>query len=140
MGAVVLDGLLAETRPTLDVPAGASTAEALVAHLQALMDLLSDERLGGLVSELTARAQGDPAVAAAMRDQWFAQRRGAAADLIHQGIRAGDLRPDLNVQLALDQLFAPTYHRALYGYDPIDESTAVEQVGAFLRGAARRDR
>lgn len=133
---LLLEVLRESTVSTLAVPDDATTEEALAIQLQALQALLADPQLGGLLIALTVEAQNNAETAAALRRIWLAPRRQSAADLLRRGIERGELRSDLDIDIAVDQLFAPPYHRAIYRYTGTDDNDAARLVGVFLRGAA----
>ncbi|GAB2663189.1 TetR/AcrR family transcriptional regulator [Gordonia jinhuaensis] len=133
---LILDSLATTTHQTRQITPGLSTHDALVEHLQRLIDLLSDPATGGHVVALTAEALRSPSAAAALAEKWIGPRRETGAQIMRDGIARGDLRSDLDIDLALDELFAPSYYRATYRYAAVDDHSATEQVDAFLRGAA----
>jgi hypothetical protein len=67
---------------------------------------------------MVAEAQGDPDLAAEFRERFFAHRRARGAAAISEGIRSGELRPDLDVEDALDILYGPLWLRLLVGHRP----------------------
>ena len=133
-GAVALDGFLHQVEDTIQVPEGASTHDALVHQLRALVGLLRDTPSGPLLRALTAQAESDPEVAAALRDQWLAPRRAATVAILERALAAGELRADADISVALDQLFAPLYHRLHYGHEPLTHDLPDLLVTQLMRG------
>lgn len=134
-GALLLEAFTRVTSDTLEVPDSASTEEALTAQLEALARLFSDARSRGLIIALTVEAQHDAATATALRDSWLGVRRASANSILRRGIERGELRADLDREAAIDQLFAPLYHRAIYGHQPIHADRMRANVRLFLEGA-----
>ncbi|MCI1746882.1 MAG: TetR/AcrR family transcriptional regulator [Acidipropionibacterium sp.] len=133
---LLLEALRESTVSTLAVPDDATTEQALALQLSALQALLADPQLGGLLIALTVEAQDNAETAADLRRIWLSPRRQSAADLLRRGIERGELRGDLDIEIAVDQLFAPLYHRAIYRYAEADDNDAARLVHAFLHGAA----
>lgn len=133
-GAVALDGFLHQVEDSIRTPDGASTQEALVLQVRALARLVRDTPSGPLLHALTAQAESDPDVAQALRVQWLAPRRAAAVEILDRAVASGELRPDVDVAAAVDQLFAPVYHRLLYGHEPLAEDLPDVLVTQLLRG------
>ena len=133
-GAVALDGFLHQVEDTIQVPEGASTHDALVHQLRALVGLLRDTPSGSLLRALTAQAESDPEVAAALRDQWLAPRHAATVAILERALAAGELRADADISVALDQLFAPLYHRLHYGHEPLTDDLPDLLVTQLMRG------
>ena len=57
-----------------------------------------------------------------------------AADLLLQGIAAGEFRADLDVEVTLDLLFAPVYYRLLLGHETLSPAFAVTSVRHLIAG------
>jgi hypothetical protein len=89
---------------------------------------------------LVAAMNRDPALARATREGFLASRRAALREVVARGIDRGDLRPDLDVELALDALGGPLFYRLLVTGGPIDMNLARGVVDLLLRGFARDKR
>ena len=112
--AVVMDALIELTDPEPeDMPQ--STREAIRLQMCRVARMFAS-RQGQLIKELVADAQGDPAVADDFRKRFFAHRRARGAATIVQGIESGGLRPDLNIDDALDVLYGPLWLALLIGH------------------------
>jgi hypothetical protein len=57
-------------------------------------------------------------------------------EVLRRGIERGDLRSDLDLELALDVLGGPLFYRLLITAGPIDEQLAQNVVELMLRGFA----
>lgn len=75
---------------------------------------------GRVVAELLAAGTGQEHGAALLRDRFFAKRRTATAALIERGKADGQLRSDLDTELAIDLLFGPIVFRLFNGIAPLD--------------------
>lgn len=62
------------------------------------------------------------------------------AGALRRGIERGDLRPGLDIELALDLLAAPLYYRALFGHARITSQTPADIVDVVLAGPAADER
>ena len=56
--------------------------------------------------------------------------------MLERGVERGDLRPDLDLELALDVLGGPLFYRLLITGGPIDEQLAEGVRELILRGFA----
>ena len=56
-------------------------------------------------------------------------------DMLRAAVARGELRPDLDVDVAIDLLVAPIFYRRLVSFDVLDESFVARIVHEFLRGA-----
>jgi AcrR family transcriptional regulator len=123
--SVIMDALIELTDP---VPAELphSTYAAVRLQMRRVAAMFAS-RNGELIRELVADAQGDPALAADFRDRFFAHRRARGAATLKNGIATGELRPDLDVENALDVLYGPLWLRLLVGHGPVSQ-VAADQV------------
>jgi hypothetical protein len=81
-------------------------------------------RNGELIREVVADAQGDPALAKDFRERFFAHRRARGAATLEKGIATGELRPGLDVDDALDVLYAPLWLGLLVRHRPMGQAGA----------------
>jgi hypothetical protein len=56
--------------------------------------------------------------------------------VLRRGVERGDLRPDLDVELALDVIGGPLFYRLLITGGPLDEQLAEGVADLILRGFA----
>jgi AcrR family transcriptional regulator len=133
---ILLESFFEHTRSTTDKVATDTAARALERQLQNTVALVVDGRLGALLRELIALGQSDQQVREALNTRWLAPRRAVATSIIEDGIAAGEFASDLDIDLAVDQLFAPIYYRLLLGHAPLDASIAAIAVTQLLTGIA----
>ncbi len=127
--AVVMDALAELTDPEpADIPD--STYEALRLQMHRVAKMFRS-RQGQLIREVVADAQADPVLASDFRQRFFAHRRARAAATLIRGVERGDLRPDLDIENAIDVLSAPLWLRFLAGHAPLTPA-AVDELLAFV--------
>ena len=111
-----MDALVELTDPEpVDPPD--STRQAIRLQMRRVARMFGS-RQGQLIREVVADAQGDPDLAEDFRRRFFAHRRERGAATIAKGISSGDLRPDLDIDDALDVLYGPLWLRLLVGHRP----------------------
>ncbi|HEX3650023.1 MAG TPA: TetR/AcrR family transcriptional regulator [Pseudonocardiaceae bacterium] len=133
-GAVALDGFLAQAQDTIAIPEGLSTREALHFQVLALIRLFRDTPSGPLMRALVSQAECDPEIARAVRERWLAPRRAVAMEIVRAGVASGEFRPDIDPASVSDQLFAPIYHRLIFGHEPLDDELADRLVDQAVAG------
>lgn len=131
---VMLESFFRRTKDTIAVAEGAPLAENLTSQLLALVRLFRDTMSGTLMAELIAAAQADSDVRDALDERWLSPRRQVAARLLREAVEHGELDPRIDVGAAVDQLFAPVYHRLLLGHEPLHEALAATLVKQLLAG------
>jgi len=132
--AVLLEGLFDLTRATIEIPPGATTEEALRAHIGATLAEFRDGAAGPLLRTLAGEAVSDQAVADALRDQWIGPRRAVSLRILAGAVARGELRADTDLEAASDQLFGPIYHRLLFGHAPLEDDLPAVLVEQLMRG------
>jgi AcrR family transcriptional regulator len=133
-GAVMLDGLFEATRQTLDVPADADVRTALHLQISGMVDMFTATTVGPLVRALAGQAESDPELALALRERWILPRRVIGRRTLEAAIERGELRADADLDVAIDQLFAPVYHRLVFGHEPLHADLAKRIVDQLLVG------
>jgi AcrR family transcriptional regulator len=116
--AVVMDAFLAAIGPQLRFPPDVPARESVRAQMRTLVDVFN-QGAGRTIAALLGEAQADPDLAEAFRARWIANRRVIARDILTQGISTGELRPDADLEVALDSLYGALYFRLLVGHLPL---------------------
>ncbi len=93
---------------------------------------------GKTFSRFIAGAQNDPDVAEAFREAWIRPRRVEAKKVFARYVENGVARPDLDLDLAVEIMFAPLYYRLLTGYGQITDAYIEELIDAALQGLLKR--
>ncbi|MEQ9569795.1 MAG: TetR/AcrR family transcriptional regulator [Longimicrobiales bacterium] len=89
---------------------------------------------GRLISGLVSAMAQHEGVAVAVREAFLAPRRAALREVLERGVDRGELRPDIDRELALDFLGGPLFYRLLITGGPLDEALAEGTVDVMLRG------
>ena len=118
------------------VPDTGSTGADLLALMHEAVELYSGSLPGQLMPSLVGAMAQRPELARVVRDGFLANRRAALGEVLRRGIARGDLRPDLDLELALDVLGGPLFYRLLVTGGPIDEQLAAGVAELILRGFA----
>lgn len=88
-------------------------------HLARLAYFLTSTDSGAVFRALAGQAQHDPDVAARLRaDHLSAQRERDRTPLL-RAVARGELAPDTDIDLAVDQLVGPIYYRVLVTGQPV---------------------
>lgn len=88
---------------------------------------------GRVVAQLLAAGTGQDNGAALLNEKFFATRRTETATLIDRGRAVGQVRADLDTELAIDLLFGPIVFRLLNGLGPLDSAGAAALAQLALR-------
>jgi AcrR family transcriptional regulator len=96
-----------------------SPLRALREQLLAVSDTLGS-RQGRSVTTMIASADPDTEIAKAFRHHFVLERRNEGRALLLRAIEAGEVRPQIDVDTALDQLYGALFFRVLMGHAPAD--------------------
>jgi AcrR family transcriptional regulator len=119
----------------------AADTGALRADLEAAVETLVNAfagPLGRALAGLVADMAQDPELAQTIREEVLAARRKSMREAFTRARGRREIRPDLDVDLALDILTSPFYFRTLFGLAPITRKMARDLVDYVLRIAAPR--
>lgn len=134
---VLLDALLERTSWSLDHGEG-TALQRLEGQLLDLVSIMTDGRTEGTIRTLAAGAAADPDARQRFFSRWLAPRRAVAAQIIRDGIAAGELRDDVDSEAAIDALFGPLYERAFFTGQPLDRDVVQSIVRLVGDGLRRR--
>jgi len=130
--AAAISALVSE----IAVPDTGSTHDDLLALMADAVAVYNDPVRAGVMPSLVAAMRHQPELASAVRDGFLTRRREALRAVLDRGIARGDLRADLDVELALDVLGGPLFYRLLITGGPIDDALAAGVAELILRGFA----
>jgi len=131
-GALAMEGFLEATAADLALPA----SESVIADLQASLRLfarLVRGKAGRIIRCIIAEGQGDPETIDAFLTGFVIPRRAELRAVVERGIERGELRADLDVEMALYSLFAPLYQRMLLN-EGVDDDWVDRLSGFVLAG------
>jgi len=122
------------------VPDTGSTDADLLTLMREAVKVFAGTTAARAMPSLVAAMHRDPELARAIREGFLAGRRAALAEVLKRAIERGDLRHDLELELALDVLAGPLFYRLLVTGGPIDDALARGVVDLVLRGFAPTSR
>jgi AcrR family transcriptional regulator len=123
----------------IQIPDTGSTRADLLALMSQAVELYSGSLAPRLMPSLVEEAHRNPELARTVRGEFLAPRRAALSTVLNRGVRRGDLRRGLDVELALDVLGGAIFYRLLITGGPIDQRLAEGVVELILRGFAPFD-
>ena len=111
----------------------------LLSLLRPWVRLIGKRPYGRVIAALITEAQTDPAFAEQYREGFVEPRRAQARPILLRAIERGELPATTDVELALDLLYGPVYHRLLHGHAPLNERFLRDLVDTVLAGLATTD-
>ena len=92
-----------------------------------------------ILTALLAEAQNDPEFGQAYRAHFVEPRRDQARAVFSRAIARGEIPDGVDVEVAIDLLWGPLYHRLFHGHAPLNEHFARRSVDTVLTGILPRE-
>jgi AcrR family transcriptional regulator len=91
---------------------------------------------GRAIAALLTEAQTDPAFAREYRAGFVHPRREEGRAILRRAIERGEIAANTKIEVALDLLYGPIYHRLLHGHAPLNDRFVRDVIDLALRGLA----
>jgi AcrR family transcriptional regulator len=109
----------------------------LLALLRPWVRLAGSRPYGRVISALLTEAQTDPEFGAVYRSRFLEPRREQGRAIFRRAIERGEIPADTKIEVALDLLYGPLYHRLLHGHAPLNDRFLRAVVDTALDGITR---
>ncbi len=109
----------------------------LLSLLRPWAGLTSSRPYGRVIAALLTEVQTDPVFAAEYRRRVVEPRREEARDVFRRAIGRGEIPADIKIEVAIDLLYGPLYHRLLHGHLPLNDRFVRDVVDMALAGIQR---
>jgi AcrR family transcriptional regulator len=120
-----------------DVPPARDTGSLrgdLLSLLRPWVRLAGRRPYGRAIAALVTEAQTDPEFAREYRARFLTPRRDLARAVLQRAIERGEIPADTKIEVALDLLYGPLYHRLLHGHAPLNDRFVRDVVDTALGG------
>jgi AcrR family transcriptional regulator len=108
----------------------------LLARLRPWLRQLRDKPSGPVLAGLVAPAQADAEFAGLYLERFVRPRRDAMRPVLLRAIERGEIPANIELEVALDLIYGPIYHRMLHSHAPLDERFARNLVDTIIAGIA----
>jgi AcrR family transcriptional regulator len=132
--AVVLDMWAPAVHPRIEFPDTGDLAADIKSQLKAVIDLGDDPIFGPSYRALVAESQHDMELAEQLLNRIIGPRIAACKGRLRIAQAAGQLRSDIDLELAVDLFYGGFYHRYLLRTAPLSADFADAIVDAALTG------
>jgi AcrR family transcriptional regulator len=89
---------------------------------------------GRVFAQLIGEAQFDPDVAAELQVGLIHTRRETLKAIWDRGVARGELRPEVDADIAIDLIIGPALYRLMIGHAGLDDAAAHAIVDTAMRG------
>ncbi len=110
----------------------------LLSLLRPWARLAASQPYGRVIAALVTEALTDPEFGRQYRARFVEPRREQGRAVFRRAIERGELPADTKVEVALDLLYGPVYHRLLHGHAPLSDRFIRDLVDTALDGITPR--
>jgi AcrR family transcriptional regulator len=87
-----------------------------------------------VIAALLTEVHGDPAFAAEYRKRVVEPRRDQARTLFRRAVERGEIPASTDIEVAVDLVYGPLWHRLLHGHAPLSDRFVQDVVSTALNG------
>ena len=135
--AVAMSAFLERDRTTPPSRNSRRALAALRSRLRELAETLTT-RAGRSTAMMIAAAQSDSELAKVIRTHFVMKSREEGRALLARAAAEGDIRRNIDIEAALDLIYAPFYFRLLIGHAPLTSRDTDAILDLALKGLAAR--
>jgi AcrR family transcriptional regulator len=136
--ALALDALHTEWAAAAPDPRATGSLRAdLLALLRPWAELVRSRPFARVIAALVTEARTDPVFDAEYQQRVIKPRRDQAREVFRRAIDRGEIPADTNLEVALDLIYGPLYHRLLHGHLPLNDQFVRDVVDMALTGIVR---
>ena len=134
---VALDAFMARLQAEIIIPDTGSAEKDFIQQLRALIAFYTSPS-GKLFCQFLAEGQNNADFMQLFRERFLKVRRDALKVVLQRGVARGEMRGEVDNELALDLIFAPMVYRLMAGHAPLDETQAKAIVQTVFRGLQKK--
>jgi AcrR family transcriptional regulator len=137
--SLALDALYAEWAAAGPPPRDTGSLRGdLLALLRPWARLASSRPYGRVIAALLTQVQTDPAFAAEYQQRVVEPRRDQARAIVRRAAERGEIASGTKVEVVLDLLYGPLYHRLLHGHARLSDKFVADVIDVVLNGIRPR--
>jgi AcrR family transcriptional regulator len=135
--AVAMAALMESPRPAGSEVRGGGQRQSAVASLQQQLRTVTEvfaQPVGRAAARIIAAADSDSELSRAFRNHFILARREEGRTLLQRAMEQGEIRRDIDLEVALDMIYGTLFFRLLMGHAPLDERLAGQILSQGLLG------
>lgn len=131
--ALAMDAFLEMVTPEITFPDTGSAKEDFKLQMQKIVKLMNSSR-GEVLANVIGCGQADRELITVYRENWLSPRREDAKKIFQGGVERGELRADVDAEVAIDALYSPLFYRLLLQHQPLNNEFVDELVDVVIGG------
>jgi AcrR family transcriptional regulator len=133
---LALDALYTEWANVPSAPDTGSLKGDLLALLRPWVRQATKRPYGRAIAALITEAQTNPAFQREYLERFVEPRRDQARAIFRRAIERGEIPASTKIEVVLDLLYGPVYHRLLHGHAPLNDRFIRDVIDITLAGIA----
>lgn len=130
---VALDAFLMRMTDTVPTPDTGSARKDFTEQVKSLIVFYASPA-GKAFCQFIAEGQSDPSFLELFRERFLKSRRNDIRIIWQRGVARGEIRGDIDSEVALDLIYGPIIYRLLVGHNPLNAREAKALVSAVFSG------
>lgn len=137
--AVLVEAFLSQDDAPIAVPDAGSLRRDLAALATTVAATAGNESLRRSVAGLVAASHVDAEVGRLFRERFVAPVRAVAREILQRAMDRGELHPDVDLEVVIDELVGAIWYRALLAGGRLGAPYAETLAGTLVHGIAVRE-
>jgi AcrR family transcriptional regulator len=133
-GTLVFEAFSGDFLARQPVPNTGTFRGDFLAALRAWTRLVKGTVTGRTLTGLLAEVQRDPELAEVWRERFIGPVRAQHRTMVERAVERGEISADTDLDVVLDLLYGPAYHRLLQSHLPLSDRFAQAVVDTIVRG------
>jgi AcrR family transcriptional regulator len=131
--ALEMAAMLEQPAPDTSVQVGQSAVADLRAQLEKVVAIFAEKR-GRQMTQMIAASEADSELSKQFRNTVILKCREEGRAILKRAIAEQNVRPDIDIEVALDMIYGPLFYRILVGHAALDAHFARNLVATALAG------
>jgi AcrR family transcriptional regulator len=137
--AVLVEAFLSQDESTGGTPDTGSLRKDLAIFASDLADSAGRASLRRSVAGLVSASHADDEVGRLFRERFVAPSRGSLRQVLERAIGRGELHPDIDLEVVIDELLGAVWYRALISGGRLDDTYAESLAATLANGIVTRE-
>jgi len=135
-GSIAIEAFLKSTEPRISFPQSDSAIADIKEQVKTLAAVYQTQT-GKIITELIAMGQENADTLHLFIEGYVKPRRSAAKAVLQRAIDLGEIRADVDLDVLVDAIYGPIFHRLLLGHERLDPAFAEANANLVLAGAMK---
>ncbi|MDJ0600661.1 MAG: TetR/AcrR family transcriptional regulator [Crocosphaera sp.] len=131
--ALAMDAFLEAVAPEITFPDTGSIKDDFKEQMHKIVKLMNSSR-GEVLANVIGCGQAEGELLSVYRDKWLTPRRDDAKRIFQRGVERGELRSDIDAEIAIDALYSPLFYRLLLKHQPLTDQFVDDLVNLVIDG------